>query len=136
MSALLTSTVIDAITLFTEDLERSKAFYQDVFGLPVYFEDGNSAVFKLDNTLINLLKTAEAHDLIAPAKVATAGAGSRSQFTIGVDDVDAVCAELARRGVHLLNGPLDRPWGIRTASFADPSAHIWEIAAPLPRSEK
>lgn len=57
MSALLTSTAIDAITLFTGDLERSKAFYQDVFGLPVYFEDDNSAVFKLDNTLINLLKT-------------------------------------------------------------------------------
>ena len=136
MSALLTTTVIDAITLFTEDLERSKAFYQDVFGLPVYFEDDNSAVFKLDNTLINLLRTAAAHDLIAPATVATADAGARAQFTIGVDDVDAVCAELARRDVHLLNGPMDRPWGIRTASFADPSGHIWEIAAPLPRTDK
>jgi catechol 2,3-dioxygenase-like lactoylglutathione lyase family enzyme len=136
VSALLTGTVIDAITLFTENLERSKAFYQDVFGLPVYFEDGNSAVFELDNTLINLLKTAAAHDLIAPAKVATADAGARSQFTIGVDDVDAVCAELARCGVPLLNGPMDRPWGIRTASFADPGGHIWEIAAPLPRSRQ
>ena len=136
MSELLTGTVIDAITLFTEDLERSKAFYQDVFGLPVYFEDDNSAVFKLDNTLINLLRTAAAHDLISPAKVATADAGARAQFTIGVDDVDAVCAELARRGVRLLNGPMDRPWGIRTASFADPSGHIWEIAAPLPRTDK
>jgi catechol 2,3-dioxygenase-like lactoylglutathione lyase family enzyme len=34
VSALLKSTSIDAITLFTEDLERSKSFYQDVFGLP------------------------------------------------------------------------------------------------------
>ena len=136
MSALLTTTVIDAITLFTEDLERSKAFYRDVFGLPLYFEDDNSAVFKLDNTLINLLRTAAAHDLIAPATVATADAGARAQFTIGVDDVDAVCAELARRDVHLLNGPMDRPWGIRTASFADPGGHIWEIAAPLPRTDK
>ena len=56
MSALLKSTSIDAITLFTEDLERSKSFYQDVFGLPVHFEDENSAVFKLDNTVINLLR--------------------------------------------------------------------------------
>ena len=25
-------------------------------------------------------------------------------------------------------GPVDRPWGIRTASFRDPGGHIWEIA--------
>jgi uncharacterized glyoxalase superfamily protein PhnB len=55
-------------------------------------------------------------------------AGSRLQLTIGVDDVDATCAELAKRGVRLLNGPMDRPWGVRTASFRDPAGHIWEIA--------
>jgi lactoylglutathione lyase len=52
-----------------------------------------------------------------------------------LDDVDAVCAELVRRGVKLLNGPMNRPWGVRTASFTDPADHIWEIAADLPRSE-
>jgi catechol 2,3-dioxygenase-like lactoylglutathione lyase family enzyme len=129
VSALLNSTAIDAITLFAEDLDRSKRFYQDVFGLPVYFEDANSAVFKLDNTLINLLDITQAPELIGPGAVAAREAGARAQFTIGVDDVDAVCAELARRGVELLNGPMNRPWGIRTASFADPSGHIWEIAA-------
>ena len=39
-----------------------------------------------------------------------------------------MCAELARRGVELINGPMDRPWGVRTACFADPAGHIWEIA--------
>ena len=62
------------------------------------------------------------------AEVASADSGSRLQFTIGVDDVDAMCAELTARGVELLNGPMDRPWGIRTASFRDPAGHIWEIA--------
>lgn len=60
--------------------------------------------------------------------VAGQEAGCRSQFTIEVDDVDAMCTELAARGVALLNGPMDRPWGIRTASFRDPGGHIWEIA--------
>jgi uncharacterized glyoxalase superfamily protein PhnB len=49
-------------------------------------------------------------------------------FTLAVDDVDAMCAELIGRGVELLNGPMDRPWGIRTASFRDPGGYIWEIA--------
>jgi uncharacterized glyoxalase superfamily protein PhnB len=33
--------------------------------------------------------------------------------------------------VVLLNGPVDRPWGVRTASFTDPAGHIWRIAQDL-----
>lgn len=119
---------IGAITLFVEDLEAAKRFYREVFGLPVAFEDDDSAVFDFGNTIINLLKAAAARELIAPAAVASREAGSRLQLTIQVDDVDATCAELATRGVELLNGPMDRPWGVRTASFSDPGGHIWEIA--------
>ncbi len=119
---------IDAITLFVEDLDAAKQFYGDVFGLPVHFEDDDSAVFKFGDTLINLLQDDAAPELIAPAAVASPRRGVRCQFTIGVDDVDAMCAELTARGVELLNGPMDRPWGIRTASFRDPGGHIWEIA--------
>ena len=119
---------IAAITLFVEDLEAAKRFYLEVFGLPVVFEDENSAVFGFGETLINLLQTGQAPGLVEPATVAPHEAGVRFQFTIGVQDVDAMCAELRRRGVELLNGPQDRPWGIRTASFRDPGGHIWEIA--------
>jgi catechol 2,3-dioxygenase-like lactoylglutathione lyase family enzyme len=99
MSTLLTSASIDAITLFTEDLKGSKAFYADVFGLPMVYEDANSAVFRFDNTVINLLAIPAAHELIEPGKVADPTAGALMQFTIGVDDVDAVCTELARAGL-------------------------------------
>jgi catechol 2,3-dioxygenase-like lactoylglutathione lyase family enzyme len=119
---------ISAITLFVEDLEAAKQFYREVFGLPLAFEDEDSAVFNFGNTLINLLKTTAARELIEPAVVAPREAGSRLQLTITVDDVDAMCAELASRGVQLLNGPIDRPWGVRTATFSDPAGHIWEIA--------
>jgi catechol 2,3-dioxygenase-like lactoylglutathione lyase family enzyme len=119
---------IAAVTLFVEDLAAARQFYQETFGLPVAFEDANSTVFKFGNTLVNLLKITEADELIAPATVAAPEAGSRVVFTIAADDVDALCAALTARGVVLLNGPMDRPWGVRTASFRDPGGHIWEIA--------
>ena len=119
---------IDAITLFVEDLDLTKAFYRDVFGLPIHFENDDSAVFKFGETLINLLRVTNADELITPGVVAPRNAGSRMVFTIGVDDVDAMCELLATRRVELLNGPMDRPWGIRTASFVDPAGYIWEIA--------
>jgi len=120
--------LIFALTLFVEDLAATIQFYREVFDLPIEFETENSAVFNFGNTLINLLAISEAPELIAPALVADRESGARLQLTIQVDDVDAMCAELNRRGVELLNGPMDRPWGIRTATFRDPGGHIWEIA--------
>ena len=119
---------ISAVTLFVEDLEAARRFYVEVFGLPVFYEDEASAVFKFGDTLVNLLQATQATELVEPAPVASPETGVRFQFTLGVDDVDAMCDELGRRGVELLNGPLDRPWGIRTASFRDPGGHVWEIA--------
>ena len=119
---------IVAITLFVEDLGAAKQFYEDVFGLTIHYEDENSAVFKFGTTLVNLLSRDAAPELVAPAAVADPDAGVRFQFTLEVDDVDATAAELVERGAELLNGPMDRPWGIRTASFRDPGGHIWEIA--------
>jgi lactoylglutathione lyase len=127
---------IGAITLFVDDPQRSKSFYQDVFGLPVVYEDENSAVVKFENTIVNLLTLSAALGLIAPATVATHEAGSRFQFSIWVDDVDAACAELATRGASLLNGPMNRPWGMRTAAFTDPDGHIWELAQELTEAER
>ena len=52
-----------------------------------------------------------------------------------VDDVDEACTELKDRGVDLLNGPMDRVWGQRTAAFRDPAGNIWEIAKALSPTE-
>lgn len=119
---------IAAITLFVEDLAAARRFYEEVFQLPVFYEDDNSTVFKFGQTLVNLLRASEAPSLVAPAIVAPPEAGVRFQFTLGVEDVDRVSDELRGRGVEFLSGPIDRPWGIRTASFRDPGGHIWEIA--------
>lgn len=119
---------IFAATLFEEDLAVARDFYMRAFELEPVFEDDNSCVFKIGSVLINLLKTDAAHVLVAPGEVGSPDSGSRVVYTIHVEDVDYLCGQLTARGVHLLNGPMDRPWGIRTASFMDPGGHIWEIA--------
>lgn len=123
---------IGAITLFVDDLDQTKAFYQEVFGLPATFEDETDAMFRFKNTIVFLTKSSEAQRLIGPAHVGSAESGPRSVMAIIVDDVDEVCAELDKKGVTLLNGPADRPWGMRTAAFLDPGGQVWEIAQELP----
>jgi catechol 2,3-dioxygenase-like lactoylglutathione lyase family enzyme len=122
---------VGAITLFVANPKRSKSFYERVFDAPAVYEDADAITFEFDNTLVNLLALPAARELIDPGTVASANGGSRLQLTIWVDDADAACAELGRRGVGLLNGPCDREWGVRTAAFADPDGHIWEIAQQL-----
>jgi catechol 2,3-dioxygenase-like lactoylglutathione lyase family enzyme len=122
---------VGAITMFVADRDRAKSFYEKAFDAKSVYEDEQSIAFKFENMIVNLLVESEAPGLIGPAVVARQDAGSRFQLTVAVDDVDAVCADLAGRGVELLNGPIDRPWGMRTAAFADPDGHIWEVGAAI-----
>jgi lactoylglutathione lyase len=122
---------IEVISLFVEDVATVKAFYVDVLGLDVIYEDEVSAVVRMENLIINLLHVGEAPELIEPAALGSADAGVRSMLTIRVEDANAVAAELEQHGVKLLNGPIDRPWGRRTAAFTDPAGNLWEIAQTL-----
>ena len=124
-------TDVGALSLFVEDVQAAKSFYREVFDVPVVFEDETSACVRFDRLLVNLVEASSAQELVEPAPVARRDAGSRFQLSIFVDDVDTVCAELEQRGVTLLVGPIDRPWGMRTATFTDPAGHSWEVAQPL-----
>lgn len=122
---------IEVVTLFVDDIDEARSFYQKVFAPEIVYEDEVSAVLKFSGVMVNLLDKAQAPELVTPSGVASSGSGSRILLTIRVDDTDAVCATLRDRGVTLLNGPIDRPWGRRTAAFADPSGHVWEVAQEL-----
>jgi catechol 2,3-dioxygenase-like lactoylglutathione lyase family enzyme len=117
-----------AITLFTDDLAEAKRFYDEVFARPIVDVGPTSVAYEFPNLIVNLVTLDSTPELIAPAPVGEAGTPARMMLTLQVDDVDATCERLRERGIELLNGPMDRPWGPRTAVFADPSGHCWELA--------
>ncbi len=53
-----------AMTLFTDDLEASSHFYGALFRLDDVFRDGACVIFKCGGTMINMLKSSEAAELI------------------------------------------------------------------------
>ena len=129
MSSRLTA--IEVITLFVQDIDTSRAFYDTAFARPVVYEDEVSFVLQFDNLMVNVLQVEEALELVEPRHASTAMKQSHVLLTIRVDDTDATCSTLRDLGIQLINGPIDRPWGRRTAAFADPSGHVWEIAQPI-----
>ena len=122
---------VGAITMFVDDPRRSKEFYERVFEVSPVFEDENSVAFEFEKLIVNLLAERAAPELIEPTPVAGREMGERFQLTIWVEDADAVVEQLRSAGVELLNGPIDRPWGLRTAALADPDGHVWEVAAKI-----
>ncbi len=121
---------VGVITLFVADRDRSMEFYGRVLARDAIWEDDSSAVFKLDNLMINLLQRGEPVDtLLGPVPAVDAGASFL--LTVRVDDCDATVTALTARGAEFVLGPIDRPWGVRTATFADPDGFLWEVAQPL-----
>ena len=115
-----------AITILVKDLEASREFYGEKLKLQELYKDEVSTVFKAGGTMINILKDTQAEELIAPATLSNNN--TRTMFTLKCQEIDKAAEELKALKITILNGPLDRPWGVRTLSFQDPDGIIWELA--------
>jgi catechol 2,3-dioxygenase-like lactoylglutathione lyase family enzyme len=118
-----------AVTLFVDDLAATERFYHEVFGMPLVHKDEDAIAYRFPNIVVNLLLASAAPELIVPAAVGAKGTPARMMLTLEVEDVDAFAAHVRALGVPILNGPLDRPWGPRTVTIADPSGHCWELSS-------
>jgi lactoylglutathione lyase len=124
---------VNAITLFVEDEQRSKEFYERVFAVTAVDEEPGTVILEFRNLFVRLLARSEAGtELLDQVPLAEARAGTNVQLGVFVDDADALCADLAGRGVAIVYGPVDRPWGVRTAAFRDPDGHLWAFSSDIP----
>jgi lactoylglutathione lyase len=126
---------INVITLFVEDEQRSKAFYERLFDVPAIDEGHGTIIFQMDNLFLRLLQRDQAEsEMLGQVSLADPGSGASAQLSFFVDDADAFCADLAERGVSIVYGPVDRPWGVRSAGFRDPDGHIWQFGSDIPNN--
>ncbi len=124
---------VNVITLFVEDQQRSKEFYERVFEVAPVDEDRGTVIFKLDNLFLRLLTRVEAEtQMLGQVPLAEPDAGASVLLAAFVDDAEALCLELAERGAPIVFGPVDRPWGVRNAAFRDPDGHIWVLSSDIP----
>jgi catechol 2,3-dioxygenase-like lactoylglutathione lyase family enzyme len=108
------------VLLTPTDFDASLAFYRDVLGLHVYREFGRSGrvtgvVFFTGGGLLELSVNGA-----PPASPAPTGV----RLWLQVPDVDAEVERLAGLGVHVLEAPTTRPWGLREAEVADPDGLV------------
>jgi lactoylglutathione lyase len=124
---------VNVVTLFVKDPLRSKEFYERIFDVVGVDEGHGTVIFQLDNVFLRLLRRGEAEsEMLGQVSVADPRSGTTVQLAFAVDDADAFCTELSERGVSIVYGPVDRPWGRRNAAFVDLDGHIWQFGSDIP----
>ena len=123
---------IQHCALVVADLERSRGFYGEVLGLteierPKSFGFAG-AWFKAG--------TDEVHLIVESDTTMTAGAsapgsalqvGLVTHLAFEVDDLDAMLARIAGRGVEIGGGPMARGDGVDQAFLRDPDGYVVEV---------
>jgi lactoylglutathione lyase len=120
---------VSHVIRYVEDLERSIAFYRDVLGIAFRFSEHGYAEFDA-GVKLGLYERARLPTLIGTRGQAP---GSDGEVLFTVDDVDGWVSRLRDRGVEILSGPEDRPWGQRTLHLLDPDGLVVELAQDIPR---
>ena len=116
------------ITLGVTDLERSKRFYHDVLGWEPFQDNGGIVMYRLNGIILSLYGQ---HDLMEDARTKDDAKGARftlAQCLRSTEEVDALFAELKKKGVTITKEPVKVFWGGYSGYFADPDGHLWEIA--------
>src|SRR5687768_14133326 len=103
------------ILLRPTDPERSRRFYGQTLGLPVYREFGSGpergTVYFLGGGFLEVSGRSKAPAATGP------------ELWLQVEDAAAVHAELSARDVEVLQAPRREPWGLIEMWIADPDGH-------------
>ncbi|MDX5483149.1 MAG: VOC family protein [Hymenobacteraceae bacterium] len=121
---------ITLITLGVRNLQRSKDFYQNIFGWQPLDSSNESIVFfQLNGVQLALFpQESLADDAGIPADGKGFWGFSLAHNVRSEKEVDTLVAALEAKGVKVLKQPEKVFWGGYSSYIADPDDNLWEIA--------
>ncbi|MGL4107442.1 VOC family protein [Clostridium sp. LP20] len=123
---------INLITIWTEDIDRMKEFYNKVLGFKIINDLGNYVEFENSGARFAICKREVMHNYSKEYEKKAVGQGFELAFPCeSTSDVDKSFKELIEKGATFIKEPQDMPWNQRTALFADPDGNIHEIFSEI-----
>ncbi len=104
----------------TAELGLAQAFYGDLFGLTLVMDHGWIQTYAAE--------TAPGTPQLSFASEGGSGAPV-PDFSIEVDDLEAVLARVRAAGHAIVYGPVDEPWGVRRFFLRDPFDRLVNVLA-------
>ena len=108
-----------------KDAQKSRQFYQDVFGAQLFLDLGGYVVFQDKYALIDEATWLE---LLAGHEKDVQYRNHSGELFFEEDDLDTFIKHLERLpGIEMFHGMQEYPWGQRVVRFYDPDGHVLEV---------
>jgi uncharacterized glyoxalase superfamily protein PhnB len=126
---------INLITIWTNNIEKMKNFYNQVLGFKIESDLGSYVEFENDGVRFAICMREVMYDYSNEYDKKVIGQAFELAFPCeNPNDVDESFTQLVTRGATPIHEPQNMPWNQRTALFADPDGNIHEIFARLCKS--
>jgi catechol 2,3-dioxygenase-like lactoylglutathione lyase family enzyme len=120
---------LDYTVIFARQMAAMRDFYGTVLGFPLHRELSPRWIeYRVGSNVLALTERGAMFDDPAPP---VGVLSLQLAFRVAPSEV-AMCANtLKKRGVDIISGPTDRPFGHRTLFFRDPDGNVLEIYAEI-----
>lgn len=120
---------LDYTIIFARQMPAMREFYGSTLGFPLHRELGPHWIeFRVGSNLLALTERGGLFDDPAPP---VGVLSLQLAFRVAPAEVASCAAALRERGVSIISGPTDRPFGHRTLFFRDPDGNVLEIYAEI-----
>jgi catechol 2,3-dioxygenase-like lactoylglutathione lyase family enzyme len=120
---------IDYTVIFARQMEAMRIFYGSVLGFPQHRELGSQWIeYRVGSNILALTERGLMFNDPAPP---VGELSLQLAFRVSPNEVSSCAATLTDRGVEIIAGPTDQPWGHRTLFFRDPDGNVLEIYAEI-----
>lgn len=124
--------VINLITIWTDEMNKMRNFYNEVLGFKIKNDLGDYVEFENNGVRFAICLRNVMYSYSNEYTKKATGQGFELAFPCeNPDDVDKTFNHLIEMGATPIHEPQDMPWNQRTALFADPDGNIHEIFAEL-----
>ncbi|MEM7443637.1 MAG: VOC family protein [Pseudomonadota bacterium] len=109
---------IDWARIFVSDLERSRAFYEKLFGMEPMWADEHAAVYQTGGAKL-VVEKSDPDDPETPELV-----GRFAGLSFAAEDIDGVYKAMVAEGIQFDGPPKKQDWGGTLAHFHDPDDNV------------
>ena len=120
---------LDYTVIFARQMPAMREFYGAVLGFPLHRELSRRWIeYRIGPSILALTERGAMFNDPSPP----VGALSlQLAFRVAPGEVATCAATLKERGVDIISGPTDQPFGHRTLFFRDPDGNVLEIYAEI-----
>lgn len=123
---------ISLVTIWTDQIDVMKTFYNDVLGFPIINDLGEYVEFKNEGVRFSICQREVMYNYSDAFKKKSKGQAFELAFPCKDEkDLDSSFYQLIEKGAKAIHPPENMPWNQRTALFADPDGNIHELFCEL-----